>query len=103
MYSKKYIIAMKGVCIMAQINFRIDDDLKKSAEKLFEELGLNISTAINMFIRQAVRQGNIPFEVTTKVDPFWSETNQAHLRKAIKALNAGKGVEHELIEVEDDA
>jgi glycerate dehydrogenase len=41
----------------------------------------------------------IPFELA--VDPFYSESNQAYLRKAIEALDAGKGVEHELIEVED--
>ena len=78
---------------MAQLNIRINDDLKNSAEILFEDLGLNISTAVNMFIRQAVRQGSIPFEITTKVDdPFWSEANQAHLRKAVAALNAGEGL-----------
>ena len=76
---------------MAQINVRIDDDLKNSADKLFEELGLNIPTAIIMFIRQAVRQGNIPFEITTKVDPFWSEPNQSHLREIIAEYESGKG------------
>jgi DNA-damage-inducible protein J len=75
---------------MAQINIRIDDDLKNSAETLFSDLGLNISTAITMFIRQAVRQGSIPFEVTTRVDPFWSENNQAHLRKVIAEYESGK-------------
>jgi len=77
---------------MAQMNIRIDDDLKTRAEALFNDLGLNISTAITMFIRQAVRQGRIPFEITTKVDPFWNEVNQAHLKKVITDLNAGKGL-----------
>lgn len=77
---------------MAQINIRIDDELKNNAEALFDDLGLNISTAVTMFFRQAVRQGSIPFEITTRVDPFWSEENQAHLRKAIADLNAGKGL-----------
>lgn len=88
---------------MAQINVRIDDDLKANAEKLFDELGLNISTAFNIFLKQSVRQGSIPFEITTRVDPFWNEANQAYLRKAIADLNAGKGIEHELIEVDGDA
>lgn len=55
---------------MAQINIRIDDNLKEKAEILFEELGLNMSTAFNIFIRQSIRQGGIPFEITTQVDPF---------------------------------
>jgi len=77
---------------MAQINVRIDDNLKNSAEILFDDLGLNISTAIIMFIKQAVRQGKIPFEVTTKTDPFWNECNQAHLKKVITDFESGKGV-----------
>ncbi len=56
---------------MAQINIRIDDNLKEQAEVLFEELGLNMSTAFNVFIRQSIRQGGIPFEITTQVDPFF--------------------------------
>jgi DNA-damage-inducible protein J len=44
------------------------------------------------------REKRIPFEVS--VDPFYSETNMAHLRRGIEALNAGKGVEHELLEVD---
>jgi len=38
-------------------------------------------------------------EITT--DPFYSESNQAYLKRAIAALEAGKGVEHDLIEVDD--
>ena len=76
---------------MAQVNIRIDDDLKANAEILFSELGLNISTAVNMFIKQAVRNKGIPFEITAKDDPFWSEANQAHLRKIIAEHESGKG------------
>ena len=47
-----------------------------------------------------VRQQKIPFEVS--LDPFYSESNMAHLRRGIKALNSGKGVEHDIIEVEDE-
>lgn len=83
---------------MAQINVRVDDDLKANAEKLFDELGLNISTAFNMFLKQAVRQGSIPFEITTRVEPFYSEANQAHLRKVIADLNSGKGLVTKTIE-----
>lgn len=39
---------------------------------------------------QVVRQGKIPFEIA--VDPFYSEASQAHLRKAIADLEAGKGI-----------
>ena len=52
---------------MAQVNIRIDDGLKEKADFLFDELGLNMTTAINMFVKQAVRQGRIPFEITTHI------------------------------------
>jgi len=75
---------------MAQVNVRIDDDLKACADALFDELGLNMSTAMNIFVKQAVRQGGIPFEITTNEDPFWSEKNQKRIRKSIAEFEAGK-------------
>ena len=74
---------------MAQINIRIDDVLKEKAE-LFEDLGLNMTTAFNIFIRQSLREGGIPFEITTRVDPFFSEANMKVLEDSIKEANDGK-------------
>ena len=51
---------------MINVNIRMDEDLKKQADYLFNELGLNMSTAVNMFVRQAVRTAGIPFEVTIR-------------------------------------
>ncbi len=52
----------------------------------------------NYYIREKDDQGKrIPFDVS--VDPFYSESNMAHLRRGVEALNAGKGVEHDIIEV----
>ena len=48
------------------VNIRVDEELKKQAEELFADMGLNMSTAVNMFLRQAVRTGGIPFAVTTR-------------------------------------
>jgi len=45
------------------LNIRTDVDVKCAAEQLFNELGLNLTTAVNMFLRQAIRTGGIPFEV----------------------------------------
>ena len=46
------------------ISIRMDADLKIAAESLFEELGMNLSTAFNIFVRQALREGGIPFMIT---------------------------------------
>jgi DNA-damage-inducible protein J len=83
---------------MAQVNIRIDDDLKVRADNIFNELGLNMTTAFTMFIRQTIRQGGIPFEVTTRNDPFYSDENMKVLRKSIQDVKEGKLTAHELIE-----
>ena len=86
------------------ITVRMDEDLKKQVEKLFEEMGLNMTTAINIFAKTVVRQNKIPFEIA--IDPFYSETNQAYLRRAVAALNAGKNIVEktmdELLEMENE-
>ena len=53
---------------MAQTNLtiRIDEDIKREAENLFNELGMSMSGAINVFFRQAVREKAIPFPIRAK-------------------------------------
>ena len=46
-------------------NIKIDPELKREAQALFEGLGLNLSTAVNIFLRQAVREQAIPFRIGT--------------------------------------
>ena len=46
------------------VSIRIDNLLKKQAEDLFADLGLNMTTALTIFLRQAVRSQGIPFEIT---------------------------------------
>ena len=82
-----------------QICVRIDEELKQRTETVLNELGLSMSAAITVFMKKIVREQRIPFDLS--IDPFFSETNMAHLRRGIAALNAGRGVEHDLIEVEN--
>lgn len=83
---------------MAQISLRVDDAVKREAETAFEEIGLSMTTAINIFLKAVAREKRIPFELSA--DPFCSASNMAHLRRGVAAMNAGKGVEHELIDVD---
>lgn len=46
------------------VSIRMDADLKAQADALFGELGMSMSTAFNIFARQAVREGRIPFEIS---------------------------------------
>lgn len=46
------------------ISIRMDADLKAKADALFNELGMNLSTAFNIFVRQSLREGRIPFDIS---------------------------------------
>ena len=54
---------------MATVNMsiRMDKELKKQADAMLSDMGLNMTTAMNMFLRQVVRQGRIPFEIATDI------------------------------------
>ena len=45
------------------LNIRIDKDIKDQAEGIFNELGINMTTAVNIFLRTAIREHGIPFEL----------------------------------------
>jgi DNA-damage-inducible protein J len=77
------------------VTIRLDRDLKEESELLFNGLGMNLSTAFNIFVRQSLRQGKIPFEIA---DPFYSERNQLRLNRSIEHAEAGEYAVHELIE-----
>ncbi len=66
-------------------NIKIDPVLKKESQALFESFGLNLSTAINMFLRQAVREQAIPFRIGTPVP-------NAETLKAIEDARRGIGL-----------
>lgn len=87
---------------MTNVNIRMDADLKKQVEELFDEFGINMTTAMIMFAKAVVRERKIPFEISAPKDDFYNEYNQEILRKAIKELDEGKGKKHELLEVEDE-
>ena len=80
------------------VTIRMDEKLKKQAEILFEDMGLNMTTAITMFTKAVVRQNKIPFEITA--DPFYSESNLKVLEQRIADIESGKSIPktHNLIE-----
>ena len=77
---------------MAQVNVRIDDTLKEQGETLFAALGMSFSSAISIFVSQSVREGGLPFTVTTRTDPFYSERNMNVLRASVSDMEAGRGI-----------
>lgn len=83
---------------MAQICLSIDDDVKREAEQVCEDMGMSMSTAVNIYLKRLGRERRLPFEVMA--EPFWSSENAAILDRRIADIRAGRNVsEHELIEV----
>ena len=60
---------------VTNLNIRTDKEIKESAEMIFSELGLNMTTAINMFLRTTIREHGIPFSL--KLDVPNSTTSAA--------------------------
>ena len=79
-------------------NISIDADIKKQAQELFAELGMDLSTAINIFIRQSLRQRSIPFEITADVP-------NEETKRAIENVRNGIGLSrgfHSVSELMED-
>lgn len=85
---------------MAQsiVNFRMDENLKESMEKVCKAMGLSMTAAFTMFATKVSREKRIPFEITA--DPFYSENNMKYLQTVISDIDSGKSklVEHDSTE-----
>lgn len=83
---------------MAQINLRIDDEIKRSAERTLNDIGLSMSTAINIFLKTVARENRIPFELSA--DPFYNKENMSELERRIFAIRSGESTlkEHKPVE-----
>ena len=81
------------------LQIRVDSTLRKEADELFTLAGLDMSSAVRLFLRQSVIRRRLPFEVVSEnPDPFWSEANQRVLRESIESIERGEGQRHALIE-----
>jgi DNA-damage-inducible protein J len=67
------------------INIRVDEEVKRKAEAIFTELGINMSTAMNMFLRYSVRYGGIPFDLRI-------EKPNAETLSAIEDVNNNRNI-----------
>ena len=77
---------------LATLTARVSEEDKLSFDAFCSNVGLNTSTAINLFVKAVLRENRIPFEIAQSPDPFFSETNIAYVKKSV----------HELIEVDDE-
>ncbi|MDO6994209.1 type II toxin-antitoxin system RelB/DinJ family antitoxin [Brachyspira innocens] len=72
---------------MSEVTIKIDDKLKNEADKLFNDLGLDFNTAINIFLRTSINNQSIPFKIEinkqlyTDNDNFYNEENINFLKE----------------------
>lgn len=86
----------------ATITARVDEHDKANFDAFCSNVGLNTSTAINLFVKAVLRENRIPFEIVQASEPFFSEENMNYVKKSVRELRSGKGTAHELIEVDDE-
>lgn len=78
------------------LQVRLDPNLRNEAQAIFDSLGIDISSAVRMFLRQVVVERGMPFRPC--LAPFYNPANIAHLQKALDDVRAGRGIEtHALI------
>ena len=78
------------------LQVRLDPNLRNEAQAILDSLGIDISSAVRMFLHQVVVERGMPFRPC--LDPFYNPANIAHLKKALDEVKAGRGIEtHALI------
>ena len=82
----------------ATLSVRMNSDDKRRFEEFCDETGMNVSVAINMFVKAVLRENRLPFDVKTE-DPLYSDENMARLRKSIEQIEKTGGTLHEVPEV----
>lgn len=81
----------------ATLNLRVNPDVKQNAEAVLAQLGISMSTAVDMYLRQIYMVGGIPFPVTVKHAPdsvnaesMTSDQIRAKIQKGVDDANAGR-------------
>ena len=75
---------------MPTLQIRIDDTLRQQASDTAQEMGLDLSSAIRMFLTQMVKENGLPFRPTN--DPFYSASNRVALRSSLRQMETGDTV-----------
>ena len=81
------------------LNIRIDRELKESADAFFNALGLNMTTALTLFMRQSLREQKIPFEI--RMVPPFAMSGEGYLddyRISLKQLEEGRVISFDSVE-----
>jgi len=75
---------------MANLQIRIDDELRQQAQQIANDMGMDLTTAVRVFLKQMVNDQGLPFK--PELDPFYAPSNKAALKRSINQLNKGQVV-----------
>lgn len=87
MLPREVVIMQKS----ATLNLRVDPAVKRSAESVLSQLGLSMSTAVDMFLRQVSLTGGIPFRVALPEAPRSIDVDAMSDEQLLEALSRGLG------------
>ena len=82
------------------VNFRMDEQLKRNVEEICQRMGMNLTTALTICCKKIEQERRIPFDITADPDPFYSESNIRQLKQRLDAIKDETAMleEHDLIE-----
>ena len=98
------------------MNVYVDDMTAERAKELLDEFGFDLQTAVNVFLRQMIREKEIPFSIgmtyderkrlqeieeKAEYDEYFSGANLEHIMQSVQQLKEGKVIVHDLIEVDE--
>ena len=81
------------------VNIRMDKDIKEQADNLFNSLGFNLTTAVNTFVRQCLREQAIPFRIKG-YDNYYNEANMRRLLESKRQIENDQCVNKTMEELE---
>ncbi|MDL2275491.1 type II toxin-antitoxin system RelB/DinJ family antitoxin [Desulfosarcina sp. OttesenSCG-928-G10] len=86
---------------MANVQVKIDDHVRDRAQAIAASMGLDLASAVRMFLMQMVRENGIPFKPSG--DPFYSPQNMSAIKRSIAQIDAGQTVTKTIEELESMA
>ena len=85
---------------MTTISLRFENNDKLQLDQLCSEMGINLTTLFMIYAKKVLRDRKIPFSVEANPDPFYSNTNMAHIQRSIAQINAGQTIKKSIEELE---
>lgn len=79
------------------VQFRMDSNDKEMLEAMLKDMGLDLGTAFRMFAAKVIKTGEIPFSISSNIDPdtIWTKEDEKAYKKALKELENNESISHE--------